>query len=277
MDFHAVPAAAFSAAAAVRQADQTHVVVVDLVDRSVCSLGTWATAVPDDVYVDEDRTLLVVDGSGTYVVRDGVTLKGPRQPVYRAIFARRGTETRIIAWIDRRGPSQMSQTSGQGIFDLTEPDQPRQLAAFGGSLLGQLDDGTILVAGEVTDAALPLKALSLDGTVTILATVSPARYALELHKKPRQEVTVAVPGTEPGFNDVITVDLSTGTQTKTGKVPIVSSEATGRPSPDDAFVARNTRELPVGLRITTRSGNEVLAMHVATRTGAVSFRGWVRR
>jgi hypothetical protein len=107
--------------------------------------------------------------------------------------------------------------------------------------------------------------------------VSPARYAFELRKKPGPQVLVAVPGTESGFNDVITVDLATGTQTKTGKVPIVPTEATGRPSPDDAFVARNTRELPVGVRITTLTGTEVLAMHVATSTGALNFRGWVRR
>lgn len=272
--FHAARAAMFSAAVSVRQEDQLHVVVVDLVDRSVCSLGTWATANVDDVYVGEDRTLLVVDAGATYVVRDGVTSKGPRLPVYRVLFARRGAETRIIAWLQRLGTNQLGDT----IVDLTEPDKPRQIASFGGSLLGQLDDGTILVSDKAdTNPSLALRALALDGTVTTLATVSSAHYALELHRKPRLEVTVAVPGSELGFYDVVTVDLSSGTQAKTGRVPIVPSEATGRPSPDDAFVARNTRELPVGLRITTPAGEEILAMHVATSRGGVSFRGWVRR
>jgi hypothetical protein len=141
-----------------------------------------------------------------------------------------------------------------------------------------LDDGTILVSFKAfNNPTLELRALALDGTVTTLAVVSSARYALELHKKPRLEVTVAVPGTEPGFSDVVTVDLATGTQTKTGKYPIVPTERPAHPSPDDSFVAQETRELPQGLRIRTSSGDEVLAMNVATFTGGVSFRGWVRR
>lgn len=277
VSLHKVRAATYSAVISVRQADQTQVLVVDLVDGRVCSLGTWATADVNDVYVDEDQTVLVVDFEATYVVRNGVTLKGPRQAVRGVLFARQGTETRIIAYVDKRGPSQTFQSGGQFILDLTAPDQPRQLADTGGFLLGQLDDGTILFSGGVTNATLTLKAVSLDGTVTSLATVSHAFYSLELHKKPRQEVTVAVPGTEPGFYDVVTVDLASGTETKTGKVPIVSSEAPRQPSPDDAFVAQNTRETLGGVRITTPSGDEILAVHVSTLRGEVRFRGWVRR
>jgi hypothetical protein len=110
MSFHAPRAAMFSAAVSVRQEDQLHVVVVDLVDRSVCALGTWATANVDDVYADEDRTLVVVDAGATYVVRDGVTSKGPRLPVYRVLFARQGAETRIVAWLQRLGTNQLGDT-----------------------------------------------------------------------------------------------------------------------------------------------------------------------
>jgi hypothetical protein len=279
--FHALRDARFSAALAVRQANQTHVLVADLVDGRMCSLGTWASASIDSVYVDEDRSLLVVDKDATYVIRGGATLKGPRQSVYDAFFVRGGTESRIIAWIDTRGPSQLSSTSGQSILDLTVPDQPKRLATIGGPLLGQLDDGTILVAassGVGTNATLALQSLALDGTVKTLATVLHVRRALEFHKTPRQEVTVAVFGVERGLDDVFTVDLASGAQAKTGTVSYVNEEPRAYRSPDQTLVARNTFEFPPGVRVVAATGNEVLTLSVPAGTpGQVQFRGWVRR
>jgi hypothetical protein len=279
--FHAVRDARFSPALAVRQSNQTHVVVADLVDGRMCSLGTWASAATSAVYVDEDRSLLVVDKDATYVIRGGATLKGPRQSVHDALFVRSGAETRIIAWIDTRGPSQLSSTSGQSILDLTVPDQPQGLATIGGRLLGQLDDGTILVAassGVGTNAMLALQSLALDGTVKTLATVMHARNAIEFHKTPRQEATVAVFGVERGLDDVYTVDLASGTQKKTGTTSYVNEEPRLHRSPDGTLVARNTFEFPPGVRIAAAAGDEVLALSVPLGTpGEIQFRGWVRR
>jgi hypothetical protein len=279
--FHALRDVRFSAAVAVRQANQTHVLVADLVDGRMCSLGTWASAAVNSVYVDEDRSLLVVDKDATYVVRGGVTLKGPRQSVYDGLFVRSGTETRIIAWIDTRGPSQLSSTNGQSILDLTVPDQPQRLATIGGRLLGQLDDGTILVAassGVGTNATLALQSLALDGTLKTLATVSHVRRAIEFHKTPRQEVTVAVFGVEPGRDDVFTVDLAGGTQAKTGTISYVNDEPRAYRSPDGTLVARTTFEFPPGVRVAGAAGDQVLALSVPAGTpGEILFRGWVRR
>ena len=126
-----------------------------------------------------------------------------------------------------------------------------------------------------TSNTLVLQAVSLEGAVTTLATVHHARGAIELHTKPRQEVTVAVFGTELGLDDIFTVDLANGTQTKTGTVLYVPTDYHDYRSPDDTLLARATSDR--GMHITIQARAEVLAMHVSTFTGAFVFRGWVLR
>jgi hypothetical protein len=235
--FHSPRAATFSPIFAIR-GPTTYVVVADLVAGRLCPVGNWPTASLDDVYAGEDGSLLVVDQEATYVsIAGGPLSKGPRQAVRSAIFARDGGGTRVIVSISEFVSQNRDR---EELLEITVPDRPRQIRPFGGTFLGQLDNGLIVVAraaGIGNDASRTIYTLALDGTVREIGTVDQARFAAGLTTAPHPQALVAVirgltPAGRHADDVVVAVDLASGEQTTFGTIPgVVGSFAARRIHP----------------------------------------------
>jgi hypothetical protein len=222
--FHSPRAATFSPVFAIR-GDTTYVAIADLVTGRLCTIGNWPNAQLDDVYAGQDGSLLVLDEDATLVsIAGGPFSKGPRQSVGAAIFARDSGGTRVL----------VSLSNQQQILDITMPTQPRQIAPFEASFLGQLDDGSLVVAtsaGVGENATRTIGILGLDGARRAIATVSHARFVGGLRTAPNLDVLVDVIGGRNSSGQLedtlVAVDLASGEQTVVGKVqgPVFSFAA----------------------------------------------------
>jgi hypothetical protein len=144
----------------------------------------------------------------TLVGYDGLSyVRGPRLDVVSALF---------VDLPDRR--ASVVASTPQSVVDVTFPDRPRILASVGGTLLGQLDDGRLVLASPAP-AELVVLAVGADGSLTELGRIAGARGPAALQRFPTPTSGFRVlalrdvdPGS-PGAQAVVAFDLSTGEMT----------------------------------------------------------------
>jgi hypothetical protein len=159
------------------------------------------------VFADPRGGLMLVASQFDLAIgrQDGLlVLQGPPLDVVSALFLGPADERAIVV-----------ASTARSVVDVTLPDHQRVIADVGGTLLGRLDDGRLVLASPVS-SGLVVQAVSLDGSLTELGRIARARGPAALQRFPTPTSPFRVlalrdlEAGSPGNQAVAALDLMTG-------------------------------------------------------------------